>query len=510
VARIRHSQAPYRTVVDASPDLVLTLDKEGVITTASRIAEHVIGISADALVGTSLHALLHLSERDALTDSLRRAGGGKRLRQEFRGVDGDGPTWYGMAFAEVEDNQTSDAVVAIVRNMTAARAQAEATARMQQELEESRRLELVGRLVSGVAHELNNPLSAILTLSEQLQDEDSTHVSGEVRVIHEQARRARAIVRDLLQVVRVQAPHARAVIDVRTVVQCALDGTATRPEAKTVAVRVAAPDAACLAELEEGALEQVITNLVVNAMQATPAGGVVSVDVQSSETRVSVQVRDMGSGIDEAIRARLFEPFFTTRAPGKGTGLGLAVSRAIVERHGGTLVAHTSAPGSGATFLVQLPRVQSAPTAAVLPDHAPPPRAATAPIGPERRVMIVDDEASIRHALSRWFTRKGWSVTLCEDGAQALHAVRHDQTGFDVILCDLKMPGVSGMDVYRTLELERPELLQRLIIATGDVASADVAAFLSAVTVPVLENPFALHHLAEVLRHLDTVPAATD
>lgn len=516
VERIRQAQARYRTVVDASPYLVLTLDKSGVITTASRIAEQITSVPAEALVGTPMHAILHASERDALADSLARAGAGERFRQEFRGVDGDSPKWYGMGFAEVTDNQTTDAVVAVIRDTTAERTLAEATARMQRELEDSRRLELVGRLVSGVAHELNNPLSAILALSEQLQSEDATHASSEVRLIHEQARRARAIVRDLLQVVRAKTPHTHSLVDVRTAVQSALEGTATRPEAKAVSVIFAAPETACFVELEEGALEQVVTNLVVNALQATPAGGVVSVDVQTSETRVTVQVQDSGEGFDEATRARLFEPFFTTRAPGQGTGLGLAVSRAIVERNGGTLLAHSGTAGKGATFLVQLPRVLSALTAtgtvhvdarnAPVDDHTE----ELSRSGHTRRVMIVDDEPSIRHALARWLTRHGWDVTLCEDGAQALRVVRDDQAGFDVILCDLKMPGLSGMDVYRELEAERPELLQRLIIATGDVASADVAAFLSTIRVPVLEKPFALEQLASVLRQIDPVPVTSD
>ncbi len=526
VERIRQAQARYRTVVDASPYLVLTLDKDGVITTASRIAEHITGIPAGTLVGTPMHALLHPSERGALAESLARASSGERFRQEFRGVGDGGPEWYGMGLAEVVDNQTSDAVVAVIRNMTAERAHAEATARMQSELEESRRLELVGRLVSGVAHELNNPLSAILTLSEQLQNEDTVHGGDEMRVIHEQARRARSIVRDLLQVVRAKSPNARDVIDVRTAVQRALDGAATRPEAQSVGVTFVAPDSACLAELEEGAMEQVITNLVVNGMQAAPAGGMVSVKVQASESRVRVQVQDTGPGINEATRSRLFEPFFTTRAPGQGTGLGLAVSRAIVERNGGTLVAHASAPGKGATFVVQLPRVSSAPVApgaAVAGDPVCAPVNAeqtSAPVfgavatlasgGPLRHVMIVDDEASIRNALARWFTRTGWAVTLCEDGAQALQLVRKDREKFDVILCDLKMPGLSGMDVYRVLQSENPMLLERLIIATGDVASSDVAAFLSTVQVPVLEKPFALDQLATVLRQLESAQHVSD
>ncbi len=514
--RIRRAQQRYRTVVDASPYLVITLDKQGTITTASRIAEHITGLTSERLIGMSFRELLHDSEQLALAESLARAARGERFRQEFQAADvGDSPRWYGMGFAEIDADGGRDAIVVILRNMTAERQRGEERARMERQLEEARRLELVGRLVSGVAHELNNPLSAILTLAEQLENEQTPHASSEIRVIHEQARRARAIVRDLLQVVRTPVTAGREPLDLRTVVTRALEGVETRPESKRVHVVNSLDSEPCFSALEDGALEQVVTNLVVNGMQACALQGRVDVTVSQADGWVFIAVRDTGAGIDEATRARLFEPFFTTRAPGQGTGLGLAVSRAIVERHGGTLTLESSSDAAGTCFVVRLPDASEAATLpppsddAIFPVDvatvsAPASASTSTPASAltQRSVLIIDDEESIRHALSRWFSRHGWHVTTAIDGAQGLTTIRSAERQYDAILCDLKMPGTSGMAVYRALEAESPALLDRLVIATGDVASVDVAAFLSTVNVPILEKPFALNQLADVLEQL--------
>jgi len=517
VQRIRNAQQRLRTVVDASPYLVLTVDHHDDITTASRATQRITGHAPEQLTGASFFSLFDASELVAVKEVLRCVRGGERLRREFRGVAASGAErWYGMGFSRINNESQLDDVVVMVRDMTDERAQLDERARLARELEAARRLELVGRLVSGVAHELNNPLSAILALSEQLEQEpDASGVSGEARIIHEQARRARTIVRDLLQVVRAPAHSTRELEDVRDTVTDALDALRTRPEAKRVQFEVRLSDTPLYVSAEEGTLGQVITNLIVNAMQAMSADGSVVIDVSGDAAFVHIAVRDDGHGFDPETSVRLFEPFFTTRAPGQGTGLGLAVSRAIIERHGGSLRAESiEAPERGAQFTVTLPRELSvAPGQNIRRGSAPPwvtsehsaslrstaEPAATRDVAVARRVFVIDDERSIRLALRRWFVRNGWHVEECADGAEALERLLGDGPAFDVILCDLKMPGTSGMQVYATLERTAPALLDRLIITTGDVASADVAAFLALVQVPVLEKPFGLQQLTQLL-----------
>lgn len=537
MARVRRVQQRHRAVLEASPYLVLTVNADGVITSASRVAAAITGRSVHDLVGSNFAKLFDASEVETLAEVTRRTRAGESFRRELRGVAHGfigSSRWYGAAFSRVETDQPGDTMFVILRDITAERARQEDNARLATELEEARRLELVGRLVSGVAHELNNPLAAILALTEQFEhDGPRNPLVADARVIHEQARRARSIVRDLLQVVRAPS-RLLAASDVRSLVEQVVSGLAARPERAQVAVHVVLPDAPCPVDTEDGSIEQVLTNLVVNALQATESGGRVDVTVRGGSTTIEIEVRDTGSGFSDAVRARLFEPFFTTRPPGHGTGLGLAVSRAIVERHGGTLEALS--PRNGACFLVRLPRASRVAEPA-LPEAVPAATGKASPVAvaraasaarataprrlpeiqpaadayvqpPVRRVLLIDDEAAIRGALARWFERRGWQVTHCSDGAPALQLLLGERESFDLVITDLKMPGLSGIDVYAALRDARPDVLDRLVIVTGDVASPDVAAFLSTVSSPILEKPFALAQLAELMETIVPSSAA--
>ena len=528
VSRLRRMQLRHRAILDASPYLVLTIDAAGDIIDASRVAEVVTGREADELPGTPLASLFDHAERERLASALERARTGERFRAEFRGTAAsDRQRWHGVGFSWLPSDNAHGAVVVIMRDMTVERIRDERNAQLARELEEARRLELVGRLVSGVAHELNNPLTAILALTEQLEQEPSRdQANADARLIHEQARRARSIVRDLLQVVRAPAPATLVCRDARQLTERALAGLATREELRRVTLSEAVAETVCAVEVEEGSVEQVLANLVVNALQATAEGGRIDVSVTRDRLWVEFEVCDTGHGFDEATAARLFEPFFTTRAPGQGTGLGLAVSRAIAERHGGTLTASST---SGRTcFTLRLPRSTQpvvalqetvAPSASpqapsAMMSSAPTPEAGTHPESvvvpavatPARRVLLVDDEEAIRLAVGRWFTRRGWQVDESPDGASAIARLVTDGMEYDLVICDLKMPGVSGMDVHAAIASHRPAQLDRFVIATGDVASREVAHFLASARLPVLEKPFALAQLAALVD--DTAGAA--
>jgi two-component system, cell cycle sensor histidine kinase and response regulator CckA len=361
------------------------------------------------------------------------------------------------------------------------------------------RIEALGRLVSGVAHELNNPLASILTFSEQLLTEQPAgELTGPLGTIREQARRARAIVRDLLTFVRRRDEHWEPA-DIPVLVERTVRALHADRQRLGVTLKVdlepALPSLLCAPT----AIEQVLTNLLDNAMRAAP-GGEVRLAARGDDRGVRFTVSDTGGGIPAEHLPRIFEPFFTTRAQGEGTGLGLSVSLGIVEQHRGTLVAKNREIGRGAIFEVWLPL--TAPTRTLVagaPAHHP-----ARLEGPPGRVLIIDDEAPFRASVRRVFERCGWSVREADDGAVALEvlSLTSSDTRFDLILCDLKMPGVSGMEVYRSVRNSRPELLPRLVFASGDTASVETAAFLESTTCPVLEKPFELSELATVVARI--------
>jgi signal transduction histidine kinase/CheY-like chemotaxis protein len=365
-------------------------------------------------------------------------------------------------------------------------------------LAQAQRLEALGTLISGVAHELNNPLAAILTFSEQmiLEGGDGNQPAGPLETIREQARRARAIVRDLLTFAR-RRDDRRELAEATALVDhtlCALDAERERLDVRLSSqVEPGLPALFC----SPTAIEQVLTNLLDNAMRANP-GGQVRLKVRKERDGVVFEVEDQGPGIAPELMSRIFEPFFTTRTTGEGTGLGLSVSLGIVEQHGGVLWASNREPGPGACFRAWLPgHARAGAEAASPPAVVPLPRGS---VGASGRVLIIDDEAPVRASLRRVFERQGWSVEEAADGAGGLTALLDTAAApHDVVLCDLKMPGLSGIDLYHTLRMTRPELVSRVVFASGDTASPETAAFLESTPCPFLEKPFELSELTAVV-----------
>jgi signal transduction histidine kinase/CheY-like chemotaxis protein len=369
---------------------------------------------------------------------------------------------------------------------------------LQARLAQSLRMEALGRLVSGVAHELNNPLAAILTFSEQLLDEqgEGSSIARPLGTIREQARRARAIVRDLLSFVR-RREERREPADISVLVDRtvrALEADLLR-QAVTLVVDVE-PNLPLLA-CDPPGIEQVLTNLIDNAARAAPAGTVV-LRVRREREGVAIEVVDAGPGIPPQHLPRIFEPFFTTRGTGEGTGLGLSVSLGIVQQHGGELHAENRDPGPGARFVAWLPLGEETrqPVAG---------RPSGLQAGPARgaagRALIIDDEEAVRASLRRYFERHGWRVDEAGDGAAGLAKLlaSRDGPGYDLIVCDLRMPGLSGVEVHEWVRASCPELLRRMVFASGDTASPETAAFLTTSACPVLEKPFELSELASVV-----------
>ncbi|MBI3567833.1 MAG: PAS domain S-box protein [Gemmatimonadetes bacterium] len=388
-------------------------------------------------------------------------------------------------------------------------------------LAEADRLEALGKLVSGVAHELNNPLAAILNFTEDLlADARPDDERLALQVIQAQALRSRTIVRDLLTFVRQGDRRPRKADTPGHILATLL--RAVQPGMNTQGVQFSSTvaDGDTPLDVDRAGFEQVVTNLLTNAAQAAGAGGAVQLTARREADEYVVRVEDNGAGISADHAQRIFEPFFTTKPTGQGVGLGLSVSLGIVRAHGGTLTAENRPAGVGAQFTMRLP----VSTSVAPPPTSPPgmravsaevaPAVAAAPSLPPRRpgLLLIDDEEPIRRGLRRYFERRGWAVDEAADGAEAIVKLtrREATVMYDVVLCDLKMPGVSGQELYQRMAAETPALARRFILSTGDVTARDVSDFLSTVSVPVLEKPFELamlEQLAEEVRRGATAPA---
>jgi PAS domain S-box-containing protein len=371
----------------------------------------------------------------------------------------------------------------------------------EQQLRRAERLASVATLVGGVAHELNNPLTAIAGFAELMLLEDRPRDDLEVlRLMKREASRAAKIVADLRVLTR-QSQDAvvteRAPVDLNDVVRNVV--RLQRYSLETASIEVVDDLAADLPHIHGVAseLEQVVLNLVVNARQALEQQREqerrLTLRTRRSAAGVSLTVADNGPGIGGDHIERIFDPFFTTRSPGQGMGLGLSLVHRIVAEHGGQVLVESD-PGAGATFLVTLPA-----TAAAATD----PRGDRTHSGTGAlRILLVDDEEAIRRVAARFFTRRGHVVDVASDGAEALSMI--GRQSYDVILTDLRMPGMSGEVLLQTLQERDPDAARRVALMTGHVARDDEALAVRFPGVPVLEKPFSLPDLQ---RHVEDLAA---
>jgi len=357
-----------------------------------------------------------------------------------------------------------------------------------EELARDEKLRALGTLVSGVAHELNNPLAGIQAAAEELRGVERSSVRrARLDELLAEVRRTSAIV-ETLTGLRHGGGTVRERQNAGALAARVLGAAREQAGARGVALEL---DGELEAELvvEARAIERALAALVDNALRASPRGGRVRVEVQRDEHETSLRVDDLGPGVPLELQARVFEPFFTTRADDGHLGLGLSVAHATARTHGGSLT--LEARERGARFVLRLPHE---PAAAHAPARLPAaPREATGPL----RLVVVDDEPMLREVLRAYGQRQGWQVECAADGDEALGLLASDAPPPDCVLCDLRMPGLDGRELLRRVRERDPALAERFLFQSGDVSSSEAQAVARETGLPVLEKPLSFARLRE-------------
>lgn len=484
---LARSEARYRHLFEGTSDAIMTFDALGRFTTVNNAGEIISGYRRDDLIGKFFGPLLALESLPRAVMEFRRALSGQPGQFETILVRKDGERRnITVTYA---CPQKSYEVLCLIRDATDEK-------QLQQQLIQSEKMAAIGQLVSGVAHELNNPLASISAFGQLLLTERTLSPTQRhsVDVIVGEGRRAARIVHNLLTFAR-QHKAEKVAASINKVLEDTLELRAYELTVRGIALVRELDENLAETMIDVYQLQQVLLNLITNAEQAMRdidrSNHRLTVRTRGLRDAIRIEIEDTGSGVPPESLALIFNPFYTTKPTGEGTGLGLSISLGIVSEHGGRIWAE-NVSGGGTRFCIDLP-LTTAPrrvgSEALTPLAAP---------QPGLRILVTDDEPNIRVAIERFLTTQGHSVATAGSGREALGMVEGSDL-FDVILLDIRMPDMSGQQIYQRWEAERPELTPRVIFLTGDIVSTDLQDFLKRTGRPYLPKPFEFEAILRLL-----------
>jgi nitrogen fixation negative regulator NifL len=496
---LKHRESRYQALLENMLDVIYVVDTHFRIVYVSPSVERVFGYRPQDRVGRSTFELIHPDDIPHVSGLLaagsRRSGFAGSAQYRIRHSDGSWRWVEAIGSNRFDDPIVAGAVIT-VRDITQRREAEDLQTKLRGQLAQSEKLAALGELLSGVAHELNNPLSVVIGYATLLQKTDDAAVRARAEKISGAAARCGRIVKNFLAVAR-QHPPERQRLCVNPLVREAVELVAYPLRVDSVNVELDLADGHPTLSADPHQLHQVLVNLLTNAYHAvrtipTRRQITIATRLVPAREQIEIEVTDNGPGIPPDVEARIFEPFFTTKPVGQGTGLGLPICKGIVEAHGGTLEVE-GRPGVGARFRVLLP-------VGTASSEPRPETSAGASQGHGEHVLVVDDEPDVTHLLAAVLTRVGYTVETAPNGRVALEKL--DQHDFHAVLSDIKMPDLDGPGLYRAIAERRPELLPRLAFLTGDTLGAATSTFVEKVGVPRLMKPFALEDVEQLVARL--------
>lgn len=509
--QLRASETRFRSLIENASDLITLVQMDGIILYESPAISRMLGYEAEALVGTDIFSLIYEDDADlmqSVMESARNNPGPTCVAEQVRMQDANGSVRFMEVICTLFDAEANEPMIVInSRDVTERLETQKALKSSEEQLRQSQKMEAIGRLAGVVAHDFNNLLTAILGYGQLLEDrllEEGSDVE-EAQEIRKAAVRATSLTRQLLTFSRKQVVQAKA-LNLNEIVND-IEKMLHRLMGEDMELLTSVDSNLKQVKVDPGQIEQVLLNLSVNARDAMPGGGSLTIETlnfQANEAFVAshptvqegqyamLAVSDTGSGMSEETKSQVFEPFFTTKAEGKGTGLGLATVYGIVNQSDGHIWID-SEEGMGTTVNILFPVVEEE-----APKREEPVKTEKNLHGCET-VLVVEDENWVRALVKKCLERYGYTVIMAEDGEHALDVVAEFKERIDLMLTDVVMPKMGGVDLTEAMASRRPDM--RVIFMSGYTDHAMVKSSVIDLERDFLQKPFTVKGVAEKIRN---------
>ena len=492
--KVLSTEERYRSLFDQASEGIVITDAEDLrVLELNQTAKRLLGVgSGDTTVSLSSFCQLHPAPkpmpqtgpewfgaicRHRHLNLVRRDGAVTPVETDGAPINFDGKAAYQFFLRELTER-----------------------ARLEQQLRQAEKLSALGQMISGVAHELNNPLAVIKGYLELIlrRDQLGQSTRADLEKVAHESNRAAKLVNNFLSFAREQPVH-REPLDLNEVVRRSAELRKLDLLKAGVEVKLDLDPNLPLTQADPDQIQQVLVNLLSNALHAlaeSPKEGRLRITTRKEANFIQLLVEDNGPGVPSDVLPYIFEPFFTTKEVGRGTGLGLSIAHSIMTDHHGRIACQPSALG-GAGFLVELPIVSAGVPAPASPPDATAPARAETPRARSAHILVLDDEQSIAELLGEMLGLLGYSTTLCHSAPDALQLLA--QRDFDLIISDFRMPKMNGQEFYQQAIQMKPELARNILFLTGDVVSEETQTFLQSTGNPHLSKPFQLAQVEQLV-----------
>lgn len=481
-----------RLIYDSIRDYVLQVGYDYSILEANRHFLETAGLTEQSVTGKGIYEVFGAAPPRQGSCPIRKSIDSLSPAEfEMTTPEGKVLVWQCYPMAGGEGVEPRSAVV-YIQDVTEKRL-------LTQKLIQSDKLSSLGELVSGVAHELNNPLTGIMCFSELLLEERlGESAESKLRKINDASHRCKKIIENLLTFARWKRPE-KNYDDVNRIIRESVEFRAYQLSMDNIELKLDLSGEVPGTMIDASQIQQVFLNLINNARDAIrekgPSGRI-EITSRLAAGKIIVSITDTGKGFSEEVANRLFDPFFTTKDVGKGTGLGLSISYGIINEHGGNIYA-SSRPWIGTTFVVELPVVEE--DGFCFNGSCGPARSERVSVQ-GMRSLVLDDEEIVLDLLADSLAGFGFEVDKCSSAEDALKKISGSR--YDLIISDIKMPGLGGKGFYREVEKVSPEALKKIIFISGDSMGAETLEFLEAIGNPSLKKPFTIDELSEAVSRM--------